>query len=64
MLKNIEFLYNNLVHTIIDVSPFFALYSYYLNVGLFIKEKVLKNDVLITRERGEEIIIIYKILSK
>jgi hypothetical protein len=59
-----EFLYNNLVYTIISISPFFALYSYYLNVGLFIKEEVLKSNVLTARERGEEIIIIYKTLSK
>jgi hypothetical protein len=64
ILKNMEFLYNNLVYTIIDISSFFALYNYYLNVGLFIKEEVLKSDVLIARERGGEIIMIHKTLSK
>jgi hypothetical protein len=64
MLRNAEFLYNNLVYTIIDLSLFFALYSYYLNVGLFIKEEVLNSNVLIAREKGEEIIIMYKTLSK
>jgi hypothetical protein len=64
MLRNAEFLYNNLVYIIISVSLFFALYSYYLNIRLFIKKEVLKDNVLIARERGEEIIIIYKTLSK
>jgi hypothetical protein len=64
ILRNTEFLYNNLAHAIISISLFFILYSYYLNVGLFIKEEVLKGDVLIARERGEEIIIIHKTLSK
>jgi hypothetical protein len=62
MLKNVEFLYNNLVYTTTNISLFFTLYSYYLNIRLFIKEEVLKNNVLMTRERGEEIIIIYKML--
>jgi hypothetical protein len=64
MLRNTEFLYNNSVYIIIDVSPFFVLYSYHLNAGLFIKEEVLKSDILIAKERGEKIIIIYKMLSK
>jgi hypothetical protein len=64
MLKNTEFLYNNLVYIIISVSPFFVLYSYHLNIRLFIKEEVPKSNVLITREKGEEIVIMYKMLSK
>jgi hypothetical protein len=64
VLRNTEFLYNNLVYIIIDVSPFFTLYSYYLNIKLFIKKEVLKSNVLIAKERGEEIMIIYKMLSK
>jgi hypothetical protein len=64
MLRNIEFLYNNSIYIIIDVSLFFILYSYYLNIGLFIKEEVLKSNVPIVRERGEEIMIIHKMLSK
>jgi hypothetical protein len=64
MLKNTEFLYNNSVYIIISVSLFFTLYNYYLNAELFIKKEVLKSDVLIAKERGEEIMIIRKILSK
>jgi hypothetical protein len=64
MLRNIEFLCNNLIHTIINVSPFFTLYSYHLNAGLFIKKEVLKSDILIARERGKEITMMYKTLSK
>jgi hypothetical protein len=64
MLGNTEFLYNNSIYAIIDVSSFFALYSYYLNIGLFIKKEVLKSDILTARERGEEIVIMHKILSK
>jgi hypothetical protein len=64
ILENTEFLYNNLVYTIIGVSLFFALYSYHLNMRLFIKKEVLKSKVLTTKERGEEIIIMCKMLSK
>jgi hypothetical protein len=64
ILKNTEFLYNNSVYIIIDISLFFTLYNYHLNMRLFIKEEVLKSDVLIARERGEEIMIIHKTLSK
>jgi hypothetical protein len=64
MLRNTEFLYNNSVYTIIGVSLFFALYSYYLNTRLFIKKEVLKNDVSTIKERGEEMVLIYKMLSK
>jgi hypothetical protein len=64
ILRNIELLNNNLVHAITSISLFFTLYNYHLNVGLLIKKEVLKNDVLIARERGEEIVIIHKTLSK
>jgi hypothetical protein len=64
ILKNTEFLYNNSVYIIIDISLFFTLYNYHLNMRLFIKEEVLKSDVLTARERGEEIMIIHKTLSK
>jgi hypothetical protein len=64
ILRNTEFLYNNLVYTIISVSSFFTLYNYYLNIRLFIKKEILKSDVLTISERGEEIMIICKMLSK
>jgi hypothetical protein len=64
MLRNTQFLYNNLVHIIIGVSLFFTLYNYHLSIRHFIKEEVPKNDVLLAGERGEEIIIIHKTLSK
>jgi hypothetical protein len=64
MLRKAEFLYNNLVYITTSVSLFFIFYSYYLNIRLFIKREVLKNNVLIARERGEEIVIICKTLSK
>jgi hypothetical protein len=64
ILKNVEFLYNNLIHTIINVSLFFTLYNYHLNAGVFIKKEVLKGDILIAKERKKEIVIMYKMLSK
>jgi hypothetical protein len=64
MLKNTEFLYNNSVYTIIGISLFFTLYNYHLNIKLFIKKEVLKGNILIAKERGEEIVIIHKTLSK
>jgi hypothetical protein len=30
----------------IDVSSFYALYGFHLNIGYFINEKVLKREVL------------------
>jgi hypothetical protein len=64
MLNNTEFLYNNSIYTTTKVSPFFALYSYHLNTRHFIKKEVSKGDVLITRERGKEMIKIWKTLDK
>jgi hypothetical protein len=64
ILGNTEFLYNNSIYIIIGVSPFFALYNYHLNAGFFIKKEILKSNVLIARERREEIMIICKMLSK
>jgi hypothetical protein len=64
MLSNAEFSYNNLAYAITRVSLFFTLYDYYLNIRHFIKEEVPKSDVLITRERGEEMIKMRKTLDE
>jgi hypothetical protein len=62
MLDNMEFSYNNSSHLTIDVSLFYALYDFHLNIGHFINEEMLKKEMLIAQERVEEIIEMRKTL--
>jgi hypothetical protein len=64
MLDNAEFSYNNSTYAIIEVSSFFALYRYHPNIEYFIKEEVPKSNVLIVREREEEMVEIRKTLGE
>jgi hypothetical protein len=64
MLDNAEFSYNNLTHVITKMSLFFTLYNYHLNTKHFIKKEVLKDDILIAREREKEMIKMRKTLDK
>jgi hypothetical protein len=48
----------------IDVSLFYALYGFHLNIGHFINEKMLKEEVLIAQERVKEMIKMRKTLLK
>jgi hypothetical protein len=64
MLDNVKFSYNNSSHLMIDVSSFYALYGFHLNIGHFINKEVLKREVLTTQERVEEMIKMRKTLLK
>jgi hypothetical protein len=62
MLDNAEFLYNNSSYLIIDVSSFYALYDFHLNIGHFINKEVLEGEVPIAQERVEEMMKMRKTL--
>jgi hypothetical protein len=47
----IKFVYNNNVHSTINMSSFFVIYGFYLNVLSLIKNDRLKGEVLITRKK-------------
>jgi hypothetical protein len=49
----IEFAYNNSVYNTINISPFFAIYSFYFNVSSSIKDDRPKREVPIAREKVE-----------
>jgi hypothetical protein len=49
-----EFVYNNNVHSTINMNPFFAIYGFYFNVLSSVKDDRLKSEVLITRKKIEK----------
>jgi hypothetical protein len=49
-----EFVYNNNVHSTINISSFFAIYDFYFNVFSSVKDDRLKSEVLTTRKKAEE----------
>jgi hypothetical protein len=64
MLGNVEFSYNNSSHLMIDISSFYALYGFHLNIGHFINEEVLRGEVSIAQERVKKMIEMRKTLLK
>jgi hypothetical protein len=50
----IKFVYNNSVHSTINISSFFAIYGFYFNVLSSVKDNRLKSEVLITRKKTEK----------
>jgi hypothetical protein len=50
-LALIEFIYNNLKHSIIGISLFYILYRFYSNIKLYIKDNILEREVLVIHER-------------
>jgi hypothetical protein len=50
----IKFVYNNNVHSTINISFFFAIYNFYFNVLSSVKDDRLKDEVLITRKKIKE----------
>jgi hypothetical protein len=49
-----EFAYNNNVHSTINMSSFFVIYDFYLNILSSVKDNRPKNEVLITRKKIKE----------
>jgi hypothetical protein len=50
----IKFVYNNSVHSTTNISSFFAIYGFYLNIPSLVRDDRLKGEVLITRKKTEE----------
>jgi hypothetical protein len=50
----IKFVYNNSVHSTINISFFFVIYGFYLNVPSSVKDDRSKSEVLITRKKTEK----------
>jgi hypothetical protein len=50
----IKFVYNNNVYSTTSVNPFFAIYGFYLNIPLSIKDDRLKKEISIARKKAEE----------
>jgi hypothetical protein len=46
-----KFVYNNNVHSTINISFFFAIYGFYFNILSSVKDDRLKNEVPITRKK-------------
>jgi hypothetical protein len=53
-LSLIKFVYNNSVYSITGISPFFAIYDFYLNIPLSIKDDRLKGEMPTARKKAEE----------
>jgi hypothetical protein len=49
-----KFIYNNSVHSTTGISPFFAIYGFYFNILLSIKDNRLEREMLIARKKIEE----------
>jgi hypothetical protein len=50
----IKFVYNNSVHSTINISSFFVIYSFYFNIFSSVKDDRLKSEVFITRKKTEK----------
>jgi hypothetical protein len=48
-----EFAYNNSVYSTTDISPFFAIYSFYSNVSFSVKDDYPEKEISIAREKVE-----------
>jgi hypothetical protein len=45
-----EFVYNNSIHSIINISLFFAIYGFYSNISFIIKNDYSKRKMPIAKE--------------
>jgi hypothetical protein len=48
-----KFIYNNSVYSTTGVSPFFAIYGFYPNIPLSIKDDYLKGKISAARKKVE-----------
>jgi hypothetical protein len=46
-----KFAYNNSVHSTTSVSPFFAIYDFYFNISLSIKDDRLEGEMPTARKK-------------
>jgi hypothetical protein len=50
----IKFVYNNSVHSTTDISSFFAIYGFYFNISLSVKDDYLEGEMPAARKKVEE----------
>jgi hypothetical protein len=50
----VKFVYNNSVYSTTDISPFFAIYGFYSNIPLSVKDDYLKGEMPAARKKAEE----------
>jgi hypothetical protein len=48
-----KFAYNNSVYSTTGISLFFAIYGFYLNISLSVKDDYLEREVLAARKKAE-----------
>jgi hypothetical protein len=49
-----KFIYNNNIHSTTNISLFFAIYGFYSNIPLSVKDNRLKGKIFIARKKAEE----------
>jgi hypothetical protein len=49
-----KFVYNNSVHSTTGISPFFAIYGFYPNIPLSVKDDYSEGKISIARKKAEE----------
>jgi hypothetical protein len=49
-----EFAYNNSVHSTTGISLFFAMYSFYFNISLSVKDDRLEGEMPAARKKAKE----------
>jgi hypothetical protein len=50
----VKFVYNNSVYSTTGISPFFAIYGFYFNISLSVKDDRPEEKVFIARKKVEE----------
>jgi hypothetical protein len=50
----IKFIYNNSVHSTINISPFLAIYDFYFNVPSSVRDNRLKGEVFTAKKKTKE----------
>jgi hypothetical protein len=49
-----KFAYNNSVHSTTDISLFFAIYGFYFNISLSVKDDYPEEEMPVTRKKAEK----------
>jgi hypothetical protein len=49
-----KFAYNNSVHSTTSISLFFAIYGFYLNISLSVKDDYLEGEMPAAKKKVEE----------
>jgi hypothetical protein len=49
-----KFVYNNSVHSTTNISPFFAIYDFHLNISSSVRDDYLEGEIPAARKKTEE----------